>query len=411
VLSFFISQINNVHSFMPPRAAPSSRNIPILSISLALGSCGPSVIVLLGGIISVKIAPSPQLATLPITLMVVGLALSTIPAAMLMERLGRKPGFIAGAFLGACGAILAMLGTIQSNFILLIMGSVLIGANGAFIQQYRYAAAESTTPERAGRAISYVLLGGIAAGFLGPLIATLASDWLPQAQYAGSFAALVLLYFTSALLLAFLRDVRVQQTALEGAERPLRQIASQPVFLIAVLAGATAYGVMNLIMTATPIHLHTGHGYSLGQTALIIQSHVIAMYLPSLFTGYIVERLGLLRVMLIGAICMVACVILAMISQAFFQYWAALVLLGMGWNFLFVGGTLLLTNSYRPSERFKAQATNDFTIFTIQALVSLSAGLVMFSTGWLALNLIALPFLLLILLVLVRKRKLIAVQN
>lgn len=372
-----------------------SRNVPILSISQALGMSGPPIIVLLGGIIASDLAPSPSWATLPISIMVTGVALSTIPAALLMKRIGRRRGFMAAAIVAGLAALLAAYAIARGSFVLFCAATLLIGANGAFVQQYRFAAAESVEARHAGRAVSFVLLGGILAGFLGPEVAKRTTDWLGAGKYAGSFVSLALLYATVAVLLSFLKDVIRQESQAAREERPLREIVVQPIYLVAVLAGAVAYGVMSFIMTATPVHLHMAQGYSLAQTAWVIQSHIIAMYLPSLFTAIVLERLGVLRVMVVGVVCMLACVTLAVISGQLIHFWGALVLLGVGWNFLFVGSTVLLTRSYRPSERFKTQATNDFAIFGIQAFTSLSAGTVLFHANWEILNLINLPFLLL----------------
>jgi MFS family permease len=201
----------------------------------------------------------------------------------------------------------------------------------------------------------------------------------------------------AAVILLFLQNTRPQEEATQGGERPLGQIVVQPAYLVALLSGAVGYGVMSFTMTATPIQLNRISGFTLDETAWVIQSHIIAMFLPSLFTGFILERLGVLRVMFIGVLLLGGCVGVGLISQHILHYWGALVLLGLGWNFAYVGSTVLLTQSYRPSERFKAQATNEFTIFGIQAIASLSAGTIIFSAGWVVLNLITLPFLILML--------------
>jgi MFS family permease len=366
-------------------------------MSQALGTSGIAMVVLLGGIIGFELAPSPAWATLPVSIAVVGVAASTIPAALLMRRFGRRRGFIGAALWAGLAAALAAYAVARGSFGLFCAATLAIGANGAFVQQYRFAAAESVQPAHAGRAVSFVLLGGILAGFLGPEVARRTRDWLPAGLYVGSFVSLALLYGLVAVLLAFLRDVAPEEAVAAGAERPLRQIVRQPTYLVAALSAAAAYGVMSFIMTATPLHLHKGSGYSLDQTTLVIQSHIVAMFLPSLFTGVILERLGPLRVMAAGVIFLLVCVSLAVTGSALAHFWGALVLLGLGWNFLFVGSTLLLTHSYTPAERFKTQAVNDFTIFGIQAFASLSAGATLFQAGWDLLNLVTLPALVLVL--------------
>jgi MFS family permease len=269
--------------------------------------------------------------------------------------------------------------------------------NGAFVQQYRFAASESVEPRYASRAVSFVLVGGIFAGILGPELAKRTKDLLGIGLYTGSFVSVAGLYVVAAFLLLFLKDIAPQEKATLGSERPLGKIVMQPVYLVALLSGVIGYGVMSFTMTATPIQLNRISGFTLDDTAWVIQGHIIAMFLPSLFTGYIVERLGVLRVIFVGVLLLGLCVMLALVSQHLMHYWIALVLLGLGWNFSYVGATVLLTQSYRPAERFKAQAANDFAIFGIQAIASFSAGTVIFSAGWVVLNLISLPFLIVVL--------------
>jgi MFS family permease len=372
-----------------------SRNVPILSISQALGFSGAAMVVLVGGIIGIELSPSPSWATLPISLMVVGVALATIPASLLMRKIGRRRGFMVGAALAGLAAMLGAYAIFENSFILFCAAGPFFGVSGAFVQQYRFAAVESVPAESSARAISFVLLGGIAGGFFGPEIAKLTRDWLAWGAYAGSFLSLALLQFVAMILLSLLKDIPPSDEEINGVERSFREVAAQPTYLLAVLAGTVGYGVMSLIMTATPLYLHSNSGYSVDQTAFVIQSHIIAMYLPSLFTGFILERLGLVRVLILGVFSLTASVILGVFAQQLLHYWSALVLLGLGWNFLFVGGTVLLTRSYRPAERFKAQAANDFIIFGVRAFTSLLAGSILFYANWQILNLTNLPFLLL----------------
>jgi MFS family permease len=371
----------------------SKLNVAILAAAQALEMTGPPVIILLGGIIGSELAPTPALATLPISLVILGVAVFAIPAAMIMRRVGRRAGFAGGALLASGGALLAALAVARGSFLLFCLAVLLIGANGAFMQQFRFAAVESVAPIWAGRAVSIVLVGGVAAGFLGPEIARRAKDLLEWGQYTGSFTSLAVIYLAAAGLLLFLKDTRLEKN-LEGQESSLREVFHRPVFQTAILAGAVAYGAMSLIMTATPVHLYQGSGYSLDETALVIQSHMIAMYLPSFFSGFLIERLGVLRIMVVGLVSIAACVFFSIAGQSLVYYWVALVLLGLGWNFLFVGATVLLTHSYEPGERFKAQAANDFTIFGVQSFASLSAGTLLYYTSWPVLNLATLPFLL-----------------
>jgi predicted MFS family arabinose efflux permease len=289
--------------------------------------------------------------------------------------------------------LLAALGAFQGSFLTFCAASLLMGSSGAFIQQYRFGAAESVPPAKSGQAVSYVLLGGIAAGFLGPEIAERTGDLLPGGEFSASFLIMAAIMLGVILLLSFLGEIKTEEKTDDLPGRPSRQVVLQPTFLIALSAGVIAFGVMSFIMTATPVEMHTIMGYSLSETAWVIQSHIIAMFVPSLFTGFLLSRLGLRRVMLIGVLCLTACVGLGIASRSLLMYWGALVLLGIGWNFLYVGATLLLTQSYQPSERFRAQAVNDFTIFGIQAITSLSAGTVLFQSNWDTLLLLNLPAL------------------
>ena len=370
-----------------------SRNIPILSLSQALSLSPIPAITLVSGIIGMQLAPSPALATLASSLVVVGLAVATIPAAMVMKRIGRRNSFIGFAALAGLATLLIAFALVRESFFLFCLAAFLVGANSASVAQYRFAAVESVSSNSAGKAISFVMIGGIFAGYLGPEVVKHTSHWLDAAPYAGSFIVLAGFYLLVIILMLFFREVRPTTEEVTGADRPLRQIARQPAFLIAVAASAIGYGVMTMIMTATPVNMHMVHGFSLEDTAWVIQSHVIAMFLPSLFTGFLLNRLGVLRMMSLGLICLFACIGIGYNSQAVMHYWWALVLLGVGWNFLFVGGTTLLTWSYWPAERFKAQGANDFTVFGVQALSSLSAGLLLAVSNWAVLNLLALPFL------------------
>ena len=380
-------------------------NIPILSLSQVVATSAIAIFVLVGGLIGSEIAPTPALATLPVALITVGVAAFTIPAALIMRKIGRRAGFSASAFFASGAALVAMLAVAQANFYLFCLSAILIGAQGAFGNQYRFAAVESVLPANAGKAVSFVLMGGILAGYLGPEIARRTRDWLGTAEYSGTFLVMALMYLGLAVVLLFLKDTTPEAVSTNGQERPLRQALTQPIYLAALLSGTVAFGVMTLIMSATPVHLHVSHNYSFDQTTLIIQSHIIAMFLPSLFTGFILARFGVLRVMGTGVIVMVACVFLAMAGFEFSHFWGALVLLGLGWNLLFVGSTVLLTHSYLPSERFKAQAANDFTIFGIQALTSLSSGTLLYYANWDILLLITLPFLVLVMAALVQQRR------
>jgi len=381
-----------------------NRNITVLALSQALGMSGAPLIVLVGGIVGAELAPQSSLATLPLAGMVVGGALFTVPAALLMGKVGRRSGFLAGALL----ALLASLGGVYAisikSFNLFCLATLGIGGNMAFIQQYRFAAAESVASDHVGRAVSIVLVGGIIAAFLGPELAKNSRDWLPYGPYSGSFAALAAIYGLNILVISFLSLRSGVSKEVEGEQRPLSRIVAQPLFMTAVLAGLVSYWCMTFIMSATPVSMHVLDGFSLADTAWVVQSHVMAMFIPSLFSGYLIDRFGLTKMMVAGIVLMALCVMVALIERHLVHYWSGLVLLGVGWNFLFVGGTTLLTRTYRPAERFKAQAINDFTVYGFQATASLSAGAIIFYAGWEEVNLIALPWLLVMMLVVLKMR-------
>jgi len=369
------------------------RNVLILSLCQALGLAGAPSVVLVGGLVGETIAPTPGLATLPIAALVLGTAATSVPAALLMRRVGRRRGFIAGAFVGMAASLVGTLAISADAFFGLCAATFLVGGATAFVLQYRFAAIESVEPQRAGHAVSFVLLGGIAAGFIGPESARLARGWLSH-EFAGSFLALALLYALVAATMLALRDVSSgTHDHRRATGRPVHVIISQPDVIVAIGAGMTAYAVMSFIMTATPISMHTIDGHSVDATARVIQSHAIAMYLPSLFAGTLIARLGPRGAVLIGLMVLASCVAVSAGSHALLAYWLALVLLGIGWNFLFVGGTVLLTQGYSPAERFRTQATNDFLIFGTQAAASLSAGAALQALGWRALNIATLPAL------------------
>ncbi len=380
------------------------RNVIILSVCQAIGFSGAPLALLLGGIIGSQMAPSPTWATLPIAASVIGVAISTIPAALLMKRIGRKRGFILAAIGASVAALGAAFAIIVHSFFLFCLALLLMGGNSAFILQYRFAAAESVESSYTGRAVSFVLIGGILAGFLGPEIGRSAKDWITSGVYSGSFVAMAILYVISALCLSFLKNIVPKENVVMRTERPLRVVMTQRSYLVAVLSSTVAFGVMGFIMSATPLSMHVMDHFSLEDTASVIQGHIIAMYLPSLFTGFLLERLGLKLLQVLGVVIMFTGVTIAVSGHNFFNYLMALISIGIGWNFLFVAGTVMLTRSYYPSERFKAQGANDFVVSTLQALAILLTGTVLYKANWELVNLLGLPFLVLALIMVLTTR-------
>ncbi|MFC1523208.1 MFS transporter [Thermodesulfobacteriota bacterium] len=378
------------------------RNVYLLSFCLALTMAGAPMIVLLGGIIGAELSGDPSLVTMPIAVMLVGSALFSAPAALIMRKFGRRSSFVGAALIAAACALTAAGAIHLKSFLLFCAATFTIGTTSAFVMQYRFAAIESVDADSVGKAVSMVLLGGIAAAFLGPELVKHTRDWLPYGAYTGSFVGLAGFYLLAALVLSFYRNIGPGTASPSSNGRPLWDVVRQPVFITAVAAGAISYGVMSFIMTATPVSMHIMDCHSLQDTAWVIQSHVMAMYLPSLFTGHLITRFGMFRIMIAGLFCMAACVGIALLNREIIHYWGALVLLGVGWNFLFVGGTSLLTKAYRPEERFRVQAVNDFLVFGFQALASLSAGAVIHRWGWDWVNLLSIPLLIFMALLLVK---------
>lgn len=360
------------------------RNVWVLFVCQALTSCSAPVMIMVSGLLGLEIAPSESLATLAQGFTVIGLASASIPAAMLMRRIGRKQGTYVGMGLAFIGALLGLGAALWSNFPMLLAAGFLLGSNLAFTQQFRFAVMESVADrERHGPAISILLLGGIVAAFLGPEIGARGKDLIASPHgYAGSFLLLAILLLLAMFSLSFFRNPQLAANLDDESPRRLKDIICSPIFIVSVGAGAISYAVMSFVMTATPISMHAMDGHSLVHTKHVIQSHIAAMYLPSLIGGWLLQRFGIPRLLVSGSLIYLVMMVLGLRGHDVLHYWWALVFLGVGWNFLFVGGTALLPASYRPCERFKVQATNDFMIFGSQAIASLSAGWVLQTLGW-----------------------------
>ena len=374
------------------------RNLIILIACQLISATGAIIMVTLGGIIGSSLTDNQALATLPVSIMIVAVAATTVPATVLMHRIGRKFGFMLSSLSAASAVVLASYALAQQSFTLFILAGGMFGINMAFTQQYRYAAAESVEPRYVPRAISLVLVGAIGGAIVGPELLRYGQYWIDEVQYAGTLLGLSVLYTIQALLLLLLGPLHGEAaTSHSTRHRSLRHIVSQPVYIVAVLGGTVAYGVMALIMTATPLSMHINDGYTIEQTAQVIRSHVLGMYVPSLVSGFLMERLGTIRMMSIGVVALVAACLIGLQGQSIMHYWYALVLLGVGWNFLYVGGTTMLTLTYSMAERFKAQAVNEFAVFGTSATTSLLAGTVIYFYGWKTVVILPLPLLAIIL--------------
>lgn len=378
------------------------RNVVILAVAQMLGSSGLTVVVILGGIVAAAIAPKASWATVPISVAIVSTALTTVPAAFLMRHVGRRMGFMIGAGIGAIGGLVASAAIVRGDFMLFCIATVLLGGSMAFTQQYRFAAAESVVDERASKAISYVLVGGLGAALLNPQVALAARWWIADVEYAGSFVAVSVLYVAAILVLS-----RLQLPAppvADGANAPHGKLEFTPQLRMAIFAGASAFAVMSFLMTAAPISMHSVDRHGVEATTWVIQSHILAMFLPSLVTGHMVGRFGERLMMMAGGALLALCVVFSAQGRHFMHYWSGMVLLGLGWNLLFVAGTTLLTRSVQGVDRHRVQALNDFTVFGSQACASLLAGLALQNVGWTVMNLATLPLLVAVVLVASRLR-------
>lgn len=353
------------------------------------------VIVFIGGILSTKMTDDPSMATLPITVMILGVASTSIPAALLAKIKGRKFAAITGFALSFIASIIAAFATYQLSFELFVLASLLFGASTAFIQQLRFAAIENApSPEDIPKVLSILMLSGIFAAFLGPDIALAAKNLIDSPEgYTGSFLMLSLLVLIALVIISQFKDIETKTAPVNENTRSLLVIVKQPIFIISVLCAAIGFSLMSYLMTATPLSMHNHHGHSLLDTKWVIQSHIAAMFLPSLFTAWLVKKFGLKILFLAGTLMYASVTIIAFSGEQVIHYWWALVLLGIGWNFLFLSGTTLLPLSYAPSEKHKVQALNDFILFGFQAAASLLAGWVLFKAKWYGVLLSSLPFL------------------
>jgi MFS family permease len=369
----------------------SYRDIALLACCQALLLVNNSGLIAMNGLVGYALVDNKTFATIGVTSYVLGSALAAMPAALYMARVGRRRGFMTGSLIAIVGSATCAMAIARASFPLYCLGTAIVGIYTAFGLQYRFAAAEVAAPAFKAKAISLVLAGGIVGGFIGPTAGVWAKD-LFDVPFLGSF--LVLSAFAMVALVVQSR-VRVPAPTAEeraGDGRPLRAIAAQPVFIVAVLAASFGYGIMNLLMTATPLAMgFCGHPFS--AAAFVIEWHVVGMYAPGFFTGSLIKRVGALKVIVAGALLMVACVVVAVSGIAIWQFWVALVLLGVGWNFMYTGGTTLLTETYSPAEKAKTQGLNDAIVFMVMVVSSFSSGALVSVAGWERMNLGALPFL------------------
>ena len=379
-----------------------NRNVPLLTLAAALAMSINSLVAATAALVGNELATDKSLATLPVALMFAATMCTSIPAGMLMQRIGRKAAFLWSSLAGISGGLLATFAIVAHSFWLFVAAAICIGVFSGFANFYRFTAADTVALPYKARAVSLVMAGGVVAAIVGPNLARLARNSIEGAEFAGAYLVSAALYGLTLLVLCFLqlgeaaaspqsrqsgeRDASMEQ------QRPLGTIVRQPRYLIALICGLFGYCVMTFVMTATPLSMQ-GHAFHFDATATVIQWHVVAMFAPSFFTGSLIQRFGLATIMSSGALIGLVCVGVNLSGATYGHYLVGLMLLGLSWNFLFVGSTTLLTETYTPAEKNKAQAFNDFIVFTAVALASLTAGALQNRYGWELVNLGAAPLL------------------
>lgn len=376
-----------------PPAGNYRRNVAILAIAqglfMTIQSMGIATTPLAGYSL---LGVDKSLATLPIFLNHAGIMLTTIPASLLMGRIGRRAGFTIGAALAIVFGLLAAWAIWIRSFEVLCISALLQGMAAAFAWYYRFAAADASPPAFKPKAISYVMAGGIAAGVIGPEIAKRTVDWFAPVTFMGVYVSIAIVGVLSTLLVHLLRIPKLTAAEQAAGGRSLKLIARQPAFVVALLSSMCGYGVMTLVMSSTPLAM-LACGFQFGHSATVIQVHIIAMFLPSFFTGHLIQRFGVLAIIATGALIQVGCAVVNLIGIDLWNFMLANALVGLGWNFTFVGGSTLLTTTYQPVERAKVQATHDFVVYATTATAAAAAGFLQQKAGWAVINLAALPLM------------------
>ena len=377
-------------------ARHSNFNVALLATCQALAMTGNIMIIAIVALVGSSLADDKTFATLPLTVQFLGTMASVIPASLFMKRVGRRLGFIIGIGIGIVGASVSVYAIFDASFWLYCVGAALYGSYFGFTLFYRYAAADVATPGFRGTAISLVVGGGIAGAIFGPELAKWSRELFTPVLFAGSYLVIIGLQISAAVLLLFARISPPSEEERRAGGRPILQIMRQPTFFVAALSAMVGYGAMSLIMTATPLAI-TSHGYHFNDAAWVIQWHALGMFAPSFISGWLIMRYGVLNIIAVGALMTSLCVVVNLAGvDLTYNFWIALILLGVGWNFMFVGGTTLLTEAYRPAEKAKVQAANDFLVYGTVVLASLGAGAAYHNLGWAAVNYWVMPLMVLV---------------
>ena len=379
-----------------------NKNLLILTLSQIFSFTAAPVTVFLSGIIGSQISPLISLSTLPMSISVVGIAIGAIFATKVMSLIGRKAGFILASIGNFLVCILGAYSIMDQNFTLFCFANFFIGVGMAFTHQYRFAAAESVEKSKVPRAISIILLGGIVSALLGPSMANYGKDIVTDQLYVGSYLSLAILTIIPAILFLFYENTSKLESNTKSSGRSIIELISQPRFLQALVASAFGYAIMTFLMTATPLSMHVMEKISLSKTGLVIQFHVVAMFLPSLVTGHLIKKFGHSNIMYSGVFLYSITIIASFFDQTYYNYMFALIFLGLGWNFLFISGTSLLVLTYKEKEKYRAQGINDFIVYSVHAIGSLSAGVLIALTNWKMMNIICIPLMILIILTTLR---------
>ena len=377
-------------------------NLIVLTLSQIFSFTAAPVTVFLSGIIGSQISPLKSLSTLPMSISVVGIAIGAIFASKLMSISGRKVGFIVASIGNTLISILAAYSIFIQSFSIYCVANFFLGMGMAFTHQYRFAAAESVSKDKVPRAISIILLGGIVSAFIGPSVANFSKDLFSNHMYIGSYLSLAALTFLPTIFFLFYKNTSKIELSFKYSGRSYLELVSQPRFLQAVISSAFGYAIMTFLMTGTPLSMHVIEGISLNKTSIVIQIHVACMFLPSLIAGNLVKRIGHSKMMYVGVGLYCLTVIISLFDQSFLNYMIALIFLGFGWNFLFISGTSLLVLTYKEEEKYRAQGFNDFIVYSVHALGSLSAGILIVLTNWKIMNLICIPLIIVIILTTIR---------
>ena len=379
-----------------------NQNLIVLTLSQIFSFTAAPVTVFLSGIIGSQISPLKSLSTLPMSISVVGIAIGAIFASKLMSITGRKIGFIVASIGNTLVSILAAYSIFIQSFSIYCVANFFLGMGMAFTHQYRFAAAESVSKDKVPRAISIILLGGIVSAFIGPSVANFSKDLFSNHMYIGSYLSLAALTFLPTIFFLFYKNTSKIELSFKYSGRSYLELVSQPRFLQAVISSAFGYAIMTFLMTGTPLSMHVIEGISLNKTSIVIQIHVACMFLPSLIAGNLVKKIGHSKMMYVGVGLYCITVVISLFDQSFLNYMLALVFLGFGWNFLFISGTSLLVLTYKEEEKYRAQGFNDFVVYSVHALGSLSAGVLIVLTNWKIMNLICIPLIIVIILITLR---------